>query len=242
MLTRVVLPTYQRPDKLSRLIRSMDPGMPPHTEVHVGWSPGDADTRAACEPLLLDRPWLHFFVHRPEFHAAEFWNAFLGSQPDADIYIYLSDDCELFRDTLIAARLLYLAAYPKLDGLLGFDQPNLREEKVGTCPAAFGAIGRTLIDSFPDRAIMCPDYYALWVDQELLDYTRWMGKFTFAPQVRVTHHHPAANPADRDATHDHIRRFAAVDNATRNERTTRGLLWGRDYQLVRPLIERGVRQ
>jgi len=230
MTTRIVLPTYCRPEKLARLLRSMDAGMTPNTEVHIGWSPGDP-TRREGDRLLVGRPWLRYFTHEPAFHAAEFWNAYLA-RVQADIYVYLCDDTELMRDTLVTARLLYLANFPHFDGLLGFDQINLRAAGVDTCPAAFGAIGRKFIDAFPGRRVFCPDYHTLWVDQEMMEYAQARGKFVFAPEVRLYHHHPSVNSQDLDVTHTHNRQFKRADNATRATRRSRGLTWGLSWELV----------
>ena len=224
----VVIPTHRRPEKLYRLLRSINKalygGMDKLLKVHVYRSPGE-------ETTTYSESWLRHRTYDPEFHAGEFWNAHLQMH-DPDIMVWLCDDTTVHPDWAWAMTNTYLGKFPQLDGVMGFRQDNLHG-KCETAKAAFGCVGRKFINTFPERNPFCPDYYSLYVDTEIEQTARWMGRFYHAPNVKVDHFHPAAGPEYEDATHHWVRRFKTTDYRVHLKRKMLGVLWGLDFTLVR---------
>lgn len=223
------IPTYRRPDKLWALLMSIDNAIVPGTDVFVYYTPGDELTEKMIEK---GQPaWLNYKPYHYEYHAGEFWNHAIHEDFTHDLFIYLSDDCIFYPDTLRALRTVYRCHFPHDDGVVGFVQKNLVDAGVHTCKAAFGAMGKNFIKMLNYKPF-CPDYYTFYVDTELERTALQYNAFYYSTEVKVDHLHPAVTHKP-DETNDWARRFASKDKQVFEERRRRGLIWGLDNTLVR---------
>lgn len=230
MRTGIVIPTYKRPEQLTKLLDSIAVAAVPAMTVYCYVSPDDWGLEKYGN--LYSAPWLEWYTYDREFRAAEFWNAHLQRYGIRDdITIYLCDDTELLPDTLRAARIEYTSHFPNWDGVIGIKQENLHG-KCETCPAAFGIIGQEFLKQFPDKRVFCEDYGAFYLDTELYEYANWAGRFYFSHRAKLIHHHPVSG-VPMDATYQHNRRWQQSDRLTRKLRQHHGYMWGRDFTLVR---------
>jgi hypothetical protein len=201
----IVIPTWQRTEKLARCLASIERQTYPNIRVH---------------PIEDTDRLFAFGV----------WNRFLrdwapGSDA-GDLFVYLCDDVELDPGCIAAA---VDAMRADTDYVVGFHQSNIFG-KGGWCRSAMGMVGRAFAERYPDRQVFCPDYSRFHADSELGQYARLAGRFTYCQEASLVHFHPAHCPEAMDETHRAVRTAAEVtrDRETWNERVRRGLLWGRD--------------
>ena len=76
------------------------------------------------------------------------------------------------------------------------------------------------------------DYNRFFSDFELWKYAKYIGKFEFCITARIEHLHPCTNKAHADQTHTDVRQFLARDKRTFQLRQAKGLLWGKNYELI----------
>lgn len=173
------------------------------------------------------------FVRLTEpFRAPRVWNSMLWIN-QYDVFVYLTDDVELDANFLHNLMLKMKLYFPDYDGVLGFNQVNLAG-RVNTCAAAFGAIGRTFADRFPNREVFCPEYGHLWIDNELEQYALSVNKFKWCRNIQLNHYHPAIDAEYRDRTHDTVRMLHSDRDAeTHRLRAAKGLIWGDSFEKVR---------
>ena len=164
-----------------------------------------------------------------EYKVPEFWNRYLNTC-SGDILVYLNDDILFYPDTISKIESYYLKYFPNLDGIIGFNQSNLKSST--NVEAAFGAIGKNYKKRFLDGKVWCEDYYRLYADKELELFAKSIGKFHYCPEIEIIHYHPAFNKTWEDNTHNDVRKYLAGDRETFKKRQAMGLLWGRDNQLI----------
>jgi len=152
------------------------------------------------------------------------------AQADGDWHLGLSDDMELFPDTL--SKLLEVAQrnWPDTDGAIGLNQVTIPDAP----ESGLIAIGRKFADRFPGRRLSCEDY-EYFSDREQIAYMKEVGKFIYSKEVQLKHYHPAFFPEEMDATHLDLRlgNPGARDLEMFNLRQSKGWLWGRDFIRVR---------
>ncbi len=196
----VVVPTWQRPEKLAACLASLQAQTYPNVEV----LPVEDTDR--------------------EF-AFGIWNR-IARNVGKGAFAYLCDDMEAAPDMIERAVSLLLSKWPNTDGLVGFRQ-NIQGLK-GACDAAVGMIGARFLDRFPGRRPFCPEYSRFHADLELGRYAKKVHRFQMPDSVNLTHHHPKYEPDAMDLTHQIVRDEAAVarDDATLRRRKAKRLLWG----------------
>ena len=170
-----------------------------------------------------------FIVHtlEEEYRAPLFWNKYLKTM-EADVLCYLNDDIKLDKYCLKEA-LSFLKGLD-YDGVIGLNQSN----QTGTtnCSAAFGMIGSKFADRFPNREVFCPDYYCLYLDEELMKYAQSLNKFIFCNSAKLEHYHPSFTKEKPDDTHIHNRRHKQIDIEIYNLRKEKNLLWGESFEKI----------
>lgn len=204
----IVIPTWQRPEKLARCLASIQRQTYPAIRVH------------AVEDT--DR-----------LFAFGVWNRFLASWAEGDLFVYLCDDTELDPGCIAAAVDEFELRWPDTDGVVGFHQSNIAGQS-GWCRSAMGMVGRAFAERYPDRQVFCPDYGRFHADSEMGAYARILGRFTYCEAASLVHYHPAHCKAEMDETHRVVRGAVEVaqDRETWNARQGMGLLWGQDFTLV----------
>lgn len=225
----VVIPTYQRQEKLFRGIESIVIARKEcHTiEVilHIYFS--IKKDMEECIGMQAKKDWIKYHLLTEEFKASTFWNDHLRTM-EADALCYLTDDVELDKDCLING--WESLSDVEFDGVVGFKMSNATDGQ--PCEAAFGMLGRKYAERFPARDVFCPEYWCFFCDSELEEYAKSIDKFYFNKQAILQHAHPSFTNEKPDATHTWHRRHSMEDHAVRNFRKKKKILWGRSYFLV----------
>lgn len=218
----VVIPTYNRVEKLKKCLASLRNQTFQDFNVFVVADNNCEATRKAYGKDDLGDVGIIF--NQKCKKAPRIWNSFLRDNPNRSI-CFICDDVEL--DGNCFEELLKIDNLD--DKLIGFNQKNL---EVG-CKAAMGFVGTKFADRFNERQVWCPDYDNMHVDGELIDSAVHFGAFFYAPQCRLVHHHPVTDVRLFDETHNKTREHAQQDAETRLFRQKKGLIWGRDYERLR---------
>jgi hypothetical protein len=229
----VIIPTYQRADKLKRTLSSLHCALEQCGEkvdvtVKVFYSDADEFVAAARE---MGYPWLEHHLlseTEKEFSLPLFWNDRLR-ESRADAMCYITDDVLLNRYCLAIAAMEIEKL--EFDGVIGFNIENITEP-YQPCLAAFGVIGLKYADRFDNRQVFCPDYTSLYADIELQRQATILGRFKFQTACLLVHYHPAYTLGEMDATHAHTRRNFDSDKHTFEARSKRDLVWGLSYELL----------
>lgn len=144
----------------------------------------------------------------------------------ADIVLSCSDDMEFFPETI--AQVIYAMEnkFPDTDGVIGLKQIEFDNE------GGLLALGQKFLQRFPERQAFCPDYKALYFDTELYDFALGSGLFHFCPDAMVYHYHPSVHPKEMDETHRIGRVLSQNDGSVYEQRKSKGLLWGKKFDLI----------
>ena len=135
--------------------------------------------------------------------------------------IYASDDLEFDPRCIEIAVNRLEEKMPNTDGLIA-----IKQSVVG-CSTAFGLLGHRFIERFPDRAVFCPDYVHYGSDSELGRFAHSINRLHICDEARVKHHR-LQDTTYRTAKPMEIQDFHYIDI-----RREAGLLWGRDFKLLR---------
>ncbi|HDZ37030.1 MAG TPA: glycosyltransferase [Marinobacter sp.] len=138
-----------------------------------------------------------------------------------DGIIYASDDLVFDKDCIANAVVAMKEKFPDGDGLVA-----IKQSVVG-CNTAFGLFGHKFIERFPEQCVFCPDYVHYGSDSELGRFARSINRLHICEEARVIHHRI------KDATYSIAKPMEVQDFHFINARREAGLLWGRDFQLLR---------
>jgi len=226
----IVIPSYNRTEKLKLCLESIQKARKNLEKgdsaiIHVYFSRIEDLNNMA---KIISPSWtLQYKLYEPDFKASQFWNDFLANIGSQGL-CYLTDDIEMDKDCLMNA--FKVMKEKKYDCVIGLHTTNGSEDKV--CKASHGIVGINFILRFANREVFCPDYYCLYVDEELYRYSSELGKFVACYEATITHAHPDFTKKPPDATHVHNRRYKQRDVAVYNQRQVKGLLWGKSCELI----------
>lgn len=191
--------------------------MIPGAEVYVYFSdPGDME--------LPGFEWVHKRICE-RYDPPELWARHLREM-EADIMFLLTDDCEVFEDTLKQIVKVFEEVYPDTDGVIGAHMVGIKNPMKGS----MSATGRKFADRFPGRRIFCSDYKRFFMDSEYTLFAESIGRFYYDEnKVRLIHHHPVINPGDIDSTHHNVRQYLPEDREIFARRQKLGYLWGKNF-------------
>jgi len=226
---RIVIPSLNRKEKLTNCINSIKKARFGHNiNLYLYFS--DNSELLYFSKLTKDDNWIHCKIVK-DYRVPSFWNARVKEMgEDVDGLMYLNDDVTLFSDTIGKAIKYMTTLYPNTDGIIGMNQVNIPVNQA--LKTAFGVIGRKFGDRFPDRQILCPEYFRFYSDKELYLYATKVNKFTFCHLVQLEHHHPAFNIKLADSTHLKVRKYLSKDREIFSERQMKTLLWGVNFYLA----------
>jgi hypothetical protein len=235
MLFDVVIPTYYRQEKLEKCLTSIQASVGVRDEIRVfvycdnGYRLG----HGFKERITTDQSFKVIVEGMAgQNKAFGIWNAhYFGWSPDGMFYV--CDDVELEPDCLATAITIFKDRFPDTDGVVGLNQQNIPAGQEGFSQSAMGLIGMGFSRRYPGGRCFCPDYSSFHADAELGLFARECGRFVFAGDARLTHHHPA-HGGEADETHAVVRVPAVVqkDRDVWNNRQAAGYLWGRNFKLV----------
>jgi len=203
-LVDIIIPTYDRAEKLVSCIKSIYDSDYPYWKITV----------------LND----HSKLYGPGLIRQYLPNV------TADAVLFLSDDMVIDRQCLSYLVNCLVKNFPDLDGTVAFNQYNLPIPE----PWMIAFIGSKFLKRFPKNQCLCPEYYGFFSDTELQEYAISVKRFRVCLNARVVHHHPCFEPAQIDNTHTRFRSIWGYDCAIRKKRQSKKLLWGKDFKILYP--------
>lgn len=219
----IVIPTFKREEKLYKLLESIPQNK--NYIVYVYFDNNDAQT---YQIIKANFPQHNYIIMDKKYQAFGIWNYHLQNNFNSDIFIYLCDDTSLYKDTLINVEKHFNEKFPDTDGMVTFNQVNIKGSD-----SAMGCVGRKFIERYKDKQIFCKNYVSFYADSELGDYAKKLGKFHFGGDCRINHYHPGFYKELKDEAHDAIRgEDKNIDIKINKLRKEKNLLWGESYEII----------
>lgn len=216
----IVIPTYNRVEKLNRCISSILGSTYQNFEICVIADNCCSNTEGFINkyPLSIGSR-VELLVNDKQSRAFGCWNKFLRNHFKEDIFCFLCDDTELKPDCLENA----VKEFEDLDLFLGFNQVNLPS----STKYAMGLVGRDFVNRFPNKEIFCPIYNCFYADEELYLYANAINKFKYGETAHIIHYHPAFYKDELDETHAVVRspKLVNEDRQNFNKRKKDGLIY-----------------
>lgn len=144
---------------------------------------------------------------------------FLIRTTQSDFYLPLSDDVQLYPDTLDIALKCLLDNFPNGDGAVGLKTDNI-EHASDSC---FLLMGNQFVERFSFRSPFCPEYVHFYADTELGLFAKKLGLFKFCEEAKLIHFH---TQTCNDETHRGAKQFWPFDHKKFEERQAKEELWG----------------
>jgi len=231
MLIDLVIPTLNREKKLKDCVNSIIVSantIPYFIRVYIYYSDKTEFYKGLDEYIARDTYIIPKLLDFP-YDAALFWNKHLQTT-NANMMFYLNDDVILDKKCIIVACEQMLDNFYDMDGVIGLNQSNIPSDQ--SVKAAFGVIGKTFADRFPERKVFCEDYKRFYLDLELEKYATSINKFKYAKEAKLIHLHPAFTEGTTDTTHDKVRTHLQQDKKTYYQRLSKDYLWGKTYDRI----------
>ena len=161
------------------------------------------------------------------------WNNFVAKSK-GDLVLFLCDDTSLDKDCLTNAVKDIKKQFPNGDGLIGLNVTNYPSSwPEAITQYGFRLVGKKFHRRFPKGQAYCPEYYRFYVDTEMGEYSKLVGKFHFCESAKMQHFHPNAPGGTLDDTHYKNRgEKQQWDIKIWNARQKKGYLWGKTTELV----------
>lgn len=219
----IVIPTYQRFNKLVRCIKSIPDDS--NITVYIYFDNRDMETYAKVKAEFPNR-FLSFTVMERKSQAFGIWN-FHAQSCSADIMVYLCDDTELLPETLSNVEKHFEEKFPDTDGVVTFYQTNIKGSD-----SAMGCIGRKFIERYPNGEVFNPNYVSFYADTDVGDYAKKLSKFHFGTDCGIIHYHPVSGEP-MDSTHHVIRgKDKTIDMKINKIRKAKGILYPIDLEII----------
>ncbi len=164
------------------------------------------------------------------------WNNFVAQslKGKSEYLLFLCDDTFLNKDCLTNAVKVMEEKFPDGDGVIGLYVDNYPPSwPEAITQYGFRLVGRKFHERYPCDMAYCPEYYRFYVDTEMGEYSKYLGRFAFAKDARMQHFHPNAPGGTLDKTHEANRgEKQQWDNEIWKARQARDLLWGKNFGTV----------
>jgi hypothetical protein len=222
--------TYKRPEKLKRLLRSIENQNYKNFDVAIAFDNGDIESISALGEWNIP---LFLCVMPKQSYVIGCWNK-LHQLKGYDAHLMLCDDVELFPDCLENAVKELEEKFPDLDGVIGITQECPGRLDYTYKPFGQTLMGRKFIDRYKEvnYQVCCPYYVHFSQDCEMWQFMSELGKTYHSDKARLYHYHPAFKPEEIDATHAIVRvpTIFQKDIETFKKRQAEGKLWGRSFE------------
>jgi len=238
MIFDIVIPSFKRKEKLIRCLNSIFKAKKnlkkDQIQIYIYFDNNDKITYNYFTNKYNN---IKCNLMNKQYRAFGIWNKHLQILDSCGM-VYLCDDTQLYPETLYILFELFNQIYKNTDGILTFNQYNLESAS----KYAMGLIGKKFINRFPNNQCFCPDYVSFYADAELGRFAESLNKFYFGNGIKIHHFHPAFYPNEKDSTHLLVRdEQQKIDKEVNKKRRERGLLWGKDFKLIRPTIEGNIK-
>ena len=224
--------TYKRPEKLKRLLASIASQSYTNYKVVIMFDNNDSESMFEVVKYYgyMDIKWC---VRKTQGYVIGCWNDIHKIQ-GYDAHLMLCDDVELQEKTLeTAVHALKIAGN---DTVIGISQECPGCPTYTIKPYGQTLMGKKFVESFKnvDYQVCCPDYFHWFQDQEMYEYMGSIGKFIYCEEAVLNHYHPCFVREEMDETHNVVRgnEVSGMDKSTFEERQSRGLRWGKTFDLI----------
>lgn len=215
----VIIPTYNRLDKLRETVNSIVSGG--YSDVYV-YIIVDGNrklfNKLSVEFVNKKRIMMTFNNKRMDWVFS--MNRGLQEMGDAEAVIYAADDIKFPFNSISIVMKELRNRFPDTDGIIYLNQ----SPKGGS--SAFGLMGKKFIERFPNKMVFCPDYIHYYSDTESGDFARSIKKYYFCKDVILQHERA------HDETWKLARPILDRDLKVRKNRKRRNILWGRDFERI----------
>lgn len=228
----IVIPTYQRIQKLERCIKSIYINTYKNYQIYIYADNNDKNTY-----YYLDSKYhqIRCQINDSQKFVVGSWNRFFKEQinDDWNIVMWLVDDVKLSFNCIQNAVNCMQDNFPDLDGVVGLsqecpDHPEYTYKEYGQV-----LIGREFIERYKEVGyqVCCPYYTHFWQDEELYQYANSLNKFVHCKNANLRHYHPGFIKEERDNTHLIVRKeIIQKDTEIYNNRKKRNLVWGQSWE------------
>ncbi len=233
----VVIPTYQRHEKLKRCIDSILASKYQNIDIYVYCDSQDMNSYNFVNSQYSDKN-VYCFVNPDRRFVIGSWNRFFKDQIDSDwqLAMWCCDDVELYPDTISKAVECFEYHYPEhTDGIIGLSQECPNNPQYTYKPFGQILIGKDFVRRYAEAEyqVCCPNYQFLYQDEELYQFATSLGKFYHCRNAVLLHYHPAFIPSEIDSTHWITRRgIAQQDKMVFKKRQDSGLIWGKSWKML----------
>lgn len=220
MLINVVIPTFKRLQTLKKTLNSLKKCKYP---TKIVWVVVDGRNFETLDMLRDDFPSVNILLNVKRRDAVISYNKAFKLLDEGAVLI-ATDDLIFHKDCISLAARFLAFKFPSTDGLIGLNQ--LQDGRPKGRKYAFCLMGREFFERYEKRVVFCPDYIHFNGDRELGIYGKSERRFHFLPSAKVDHIRLD------DETTALGKEVYKKDRETWNKRQSRGLLWGRSFELI----------
>ena len=231
----IVIPTFQRQKKLKRCIDSILKQTYQDFCIFVIADNNDEATYRWVTETYIDEPRIQGVPISEHLYVMGCWNYFTKHlfKYVTDAMMGLCDDVELYPDCIENAVKCFTNTYKDTDGIVGLSQECPGHPEYTYKPFGQTIVGKKFIERYPDRQVCCIDYQFLYQDEEMFEYAFSLSKFVHCKDAILKHYHPGFCREELDETHKISRGdIKNKDIMTHYKRKSKGLIWGKSWELV----------
>lgn len=230
----IVIPTYNRPEKLFRCLKSIEEQTLDNYEVCVIINDSsNYETYNVIDHFDYLKFWFKTMPHN--LYVVGAWNYYFNNffdRRNPEAVLWLVDDVELKSDTLEKAYNCLKTNYPDTDGVIG-----LKQECPGHPEYTFKWYGQVLLgNKFIRRyeavnySVCAPMYKHWFQDFEMYEHANSLNKFKNCEEAVLYHYHPSFIKSNIDQAHKNVRDSVMKQDRTNFEsRQKLGLIWGKSW-------------
>jgi glycosyltransferase involved in cell wall biosynthesis len=231
MKALIGIATYNRPEKLKRLLKSIEAQTYKDYQIAIVFDNNDDASRIEVMKDFGYLP-IRYIVNDKQGYVIGCWNK-IHAIPGFDAHLMLVDDVELTPNCLEEAVKAMQLHFPDGDGVVGLTQelpgyPNYTYKPYGQT-----LMGRKFIDRYKEvnYQVCNPHFVHFYQDEEMWRYMSSLGKTYHSKEAILYHFHPAFKKDEVDDTHKIVRvpSIFKGDIEIFKRRQAEGKLWGKSF-------------
>ncbi len=231
----IVVPTYNRPEKLKRCLDSIIKQSYKDWECLVVINGNDDETPKMLDKIKDSRIW--YKTRGWNSYVIGAWNYYFEkffTKRNKDAIMWIVDDVELKENCLENAIITMKGAFPDTDGVVGLhqecpDHPEYTFKWYGQV-----LLGKKFIERYKDvnYKVCCEAYRHFYQDEEMHMFASSLGRFWNCEEAQLIHYHPSFIKTNIDEAHNKVR-FDIKKNDLKvyTERRKKGLVWGKTWEI-----------
>jgi len=242
MKLALVIPTYERVQKLKRLIDSIAEQTYKNFDVHIYCDNKDEETASSITEYIINKKYsfsVYVNVNQKRELVIGSWNKFFKAMfreykdYNYDAVQWLVDDVELYPDFLEQVVNYMKYNFSDTDGVIGTNQICPGHPRYTFKWYGQACLGKKFIERYKDvdYQVCCPFYNHFFQDEEMFLFASKNRKFIEGRKAILKHYHPSFVREEKDTTHSIVRGdMQYQDKTTYLSRRGRNLLWGESFE------------